>query len=71
MNDSLAVYSISLFLLILLTLGIAYQAFFDLQKRGSRTLGVLALVMAFWGFFYLLELTLPSYSLKVLSRKIL
>jgi diguanylate cyclase (GGDEF)-like protein/PAS domain S-box-containing protein len=71
MNDSLAVYSIFLLLLILLTLGIAYRALFDLQKRGSRTLGILALVMAFWGFFYLLELTLPSYSLKVLSRKIL
>jgi diguanylate cyclase (GGDEF)-like protein/PAS domain S-box-containing protein len=71
MSDSLAVYSICLFLLILLTLGIAYQAFFDLQKRGSRTLGGLAFVMSLWGFFYLLELTLPSYSLKVLSRKIL
>lgn len=65
------VYSICLLILILLTMGIAYQAFFDLQKRGSRTLGILALVMAFWGFFYFLELILPSYSLKVLSRKIL
>lgn len=71
MSDSLAIYSICLFLLILLTLGIAYQAFFDLQNRGSRTLGILALVMAQWGFFYLLELILPSYSLKVLSRKTL
>lgn len=71
MSDSLVVYSICLSLLMLLTLGIAYQAFFDTQKRGSRTLGALALVMALWGFFYLLELILPSYSLKVLSRKIL
>jgi diguanylate cyclase (GGDEF)-like protein/PAS domain S-box-containing protein len=71
MSDSLVVYSFFLFLLILLTIGIAYQAFFDLQKQGSRTLGVLAFVMAFWGFFYLLELILPSYSLKVLSRKML
>src|SRR5689334_12205316 len=71
MSSSLVVYSICLLVLILLTIGIAYQAFFDLQKRSSRTLGILAFVMAFWGFFYLLELILPSYSLKLLSRKIL
>lgn len=71
MNLSLVAYSIFLFFLILLTMGIAYRAFFDLQKQGSRLLGVLTFTMAAWGFFYLLELTLPSHSLKVFSRKIL
>lgn len=71
MSSSLWIYSVCLFSLIFLSLGIAYQAFFDLQKRGSRTLGLLVLAMAEWGFFYFLELILPSYSLKVLSRKIL
>ncbi len=70
-SNSMVVYSLLLFLLILLTMGIAYQAFFALQKQGSRTLGILAFIMAFWGFFYLLELILPSYPLKILSRKML
>jgi diguanylate cyclase (GGDEF)-like protein len=71
MSDSLVVYSIFLFVLVLLTLGIAYRAFFELQKGGSRTLGMLAFVMAFWGFFYFLELVAPTYSIKVVSRQIL
>lgn len=71
MNSSLLIYSVCLFLLVLLTLGIVYQAFFDLQKRGSRLLGLLVLAMADWGVFYFLELVLPSYPLKVFSRKML
>lgn len=71
MNSSLLIYSVCLFLLVLLTMGIVYQAFFDLQKRGSRLLGFLVLAMADWGLFYFLELVLPSYPLKVFARKML
>lgn len=69
MNSSLLIYSVCLFLLVLLTLGIVYQAFFDLQKRGSRLLGFLVLAMADWGLFYFLELVLPSYPLRYLPEK--
>lgn len=70
MSLSLVIYAVCLSVLLILTLGIAYQAFFYLQKPGSRTLGALIFLLAVWSGFYLFELTLPDYSLKVLARKI-
>ncbi|MCC7117505.1 MAG: diguanylate cyclase [Anaerolineales bacterium] len=69
MNLSLAIYSVCLTVLLFLTLGVAGRAFFNLQKQGSRTLGLLIFLLSTWAGFYLLEMLLPEYSLKVFSRK--
>jgi diguanylate cyclase (GGDEF)-like protein len=68
---NLSVYSVCLAFLTILTAGIAYRTFLDWQRPGARTLGSLMLVMMIWAGFYLLEIILPTYPLKVASRKIL
>jgi len=71
MPISLLIYCVLLGLLIILIAGIAYRALFEWEKPGSRTLGFLMFSMLVWASFYLLEISLPSLSLKILSRKIL
>lgn len=71
MPDSLLVYSVCLAFLTLLTGGIAYRTLLEWRRPGARSLGFLMLAMMFWAGFYLLEISLPTLSLKIISRKIL
>ncbi len=71
MQINLLIFSLCLGVLVVLTAGIAYRAFLDWQKPGAKTFGFLMLAMMIWSAFYLLEITLPSLSSKIIARKFL
>ncbi len=71
MPINLLVYTICLGVLVLVTTGIAFLAFLEWRRPGARTLGFLLLVMTIWAAFYLLEIIVPSFLVKVAFRKIL
>ena len=71
MQITLSIFTACLVILIFLTAGIAYRTFVGWKKPGARTFGFLMLAMTVWSAFYLLEIILPTISLKIASRKIL
>lgn len=71
MELSLPVYLICLGSMVVLTIGIAAQAFLNWQRPGARTLGFLMLCMSIWAGFYMLEILHPELSVKITARKML
>ncbi len=67
---SLQVYIVCLGLVVLITAGLAYRAFFESHRPSSRTFGFLLSTMTIWAFFYLLEIVLSDISQKIVARKI-
>lgn len=71
MELSLPLYLICLGSMVLVTIGIAIQAFRNWKRPGARTLGFLMLCMTIWAGFYVLEILHPALSVKIAARKTL
>jgi diguanylate cyclase (GGDEF)-like protein len=68
---SVQVYIVCLGCLVAGTTGVAYRAFSERHRRGTRVFGALMSAMSIWAFFYLLEIVLPELPQKIIARKIL
>lgn len=71
MDPALAVYLVSLTILVIILVGIAIRAFVNWQTPGARTLGTLILAMVVWAAAYFVEIVHPALPVKIAAQKAL